>query len=101
MSSASLGVFRSTACERFMKFVTQSHPFLTGWRFESNPAPGFASWKRQTRVSYLDQRWSRTKGNAGMVLFDLLQKKGNGRSAMTTPTGFEPLADALRYNGAV
>ena len=36
-----------------------------------------------------------------MVLFDLLQKKGNGRSAMTTPTGFEPLADALRYNGAV
>jgi hypothetical protein len=36
-----------------------------------------------------------------MVLFDLLQKKGPGRSAVTIPAGFEPLADALRYNGAV
>ena len=36
-----------------------------------------------------------------MVLFDLLQKKGSPRSAVTIPAGFEPLADALRYNGAV
>lgn len=36
-----------------------------------------------------------------MVLFDLLQKKGSGRSTVTVPPGFEPLADALRYNGAV
>jgi len=36
-----------------------------------------------------------------MVLFDLLQKKGQSRTAATIPPGFEPLADALRYNGAV
>jgi len=36
-----------------------------------------------------------------MVLFDLLQKKGQSRTAVTIPPGFEPLADALRYNGAV
>ncbi len=36
-----------------------------------------------------------------MVLFDLLQKKGSGGPVVTVPPGFEPLADALRYNGAV
>jgi len=36
-----------------------------------------------------------------MVLFDQLLKKGSGRIHTTVPSGFEPLADALRYNGAV
>lgn len=36
-----------------------------------------------------------------MVLFDLRPKKTSSRfSAPTVPAGFEPLADALRYNGA-
>jgi hypothetical protein len=36
-----------------------------------------------------------------MVLFDLLQKKGAPRTSVSSiPAGFEPLADALRYNGA-
>jgi hypothetical protein len=36
-----------------------------------------------------------------MVLFDQLLKKGSNRHVITVPAGFEPLADALRYNGAV
>lgn len=36
-----------------------------------------------------------------MVLFDLMQKKGSDRSTTKVPAGFEPLADALRYSGAV
>lgn len=37
-----------------------------------------------------------------MVLFDVLQKKGSSRpSTPSVPPGFEPMADALRYQGAV